>query len=599
MARGNVKWRSTFKSLNGTTCTINIYDPEWPSFIDPISVTAASDPFFFEEDESDDLLTDVLRYRTGYIRLVEQADSGMQNLTEIWPTSAFQRYVEVLYGSTVVFNGYIQMQNFSSELVPVPRVLEFPVISPLGLLEQKIFTGIIPPTSKTLGELLNTALVNEYIYVYFPKNYGYPNVVNMSMTISSMVVTPWNKDFHHSDNYDTQNMVMMGESYAFLIEAICKAFGWIAHDTPDALIFTCFDYQGDYVYFPVGHIGESGYGQTADIPATAVDLENYFTLADDQATETTLLPETGIEIEYEGDDDDKIISFDRTYIPTQDAIITMPSYASDPDEQNSLVNLVPVPLLNEFGLMSTFQFNSNDLLTVGQGCVAWNGKEGIMCAGVSYNSPHQLFWVRFYFKKRGTQSYRISYNMIGRQNGYLLQLAASGSDIDPYYIYCSLEISHTDYVQATFYYRHSTTYPQLPSTAVMFITDIKLEILQDDEPYAEYRYKPATDSDIVPATYNPQPAISASVDMPISLYRNTDRLIGNTVRTTKLTEYPYLFTPRKHLVSKFRYSSALTFPHVRLLNYLGKKWRIIAQRFDPWNDEYQLTMQSSSVLDND
>lgn len=84
--------------------------------------------------------------------------------------------------------------------------------------------------------------------------------------------------------------------------------------------------------------------------------------------------------------------------------------------------------------------------------------------------------------------------------------------------------------------------------------------------------------------------------MPISLYRMNDHLIGSSLRDDKLTLYPYLFTPRKQLVSKFRYVSALTLPHARLFSYLNKKWRIIAQRFDPWNDEYILTMQNSSVL---
>ena len=590
----NIRWHADFKSLNGTVCTINIYDNNWPAGVTK-GVTAAADPFFFEEEDSEDLLNDVLRYRTGYIRLVEQ--EGDYDFDSIYPTSTWDRYVEVLYGQTVVFTGYIQMQDFNSDLVPKPRVRELPVISPLGLLDQKVFRGIIPPTSKTLGELLNTALYGTYSYVYFPKNYGYPNPVSMGMKIFSTAITPWNPDFHHSDNIGPQNMVTIGESYAFLIEAICKAFGWIAHDTPDALIFTCFDYEDDYVYFPVGHIGESGYGQTADIPATADDLEDYFTLAEDQATMDTILPETGIEVNYEGDDESQDFNFDRTYIPQQDAIITMPSYANDPDEVNSLVNLDPVPLLNEIGLTSYFTFNTDDLLNVGQGVVAWNGKEGIMCSlSGAYNNNHLLFYIRFYMKKRSGNVYRLSYDMVGRQNGYLLQLAASGGDVDQYYIRASVDPTPTDYIEVSFYYRFGGDYPRLQQYAVIFITNIRLEVLEDGEPYAEYRYKPATDSDIIPEQYNPQPAISSSITMPISLYRNNDHLIGSSVRQTKLTTYPYMFTPRHHLVSKFKYAAALTFPHVRLLNYLSKKWRIIAQRFDPWNDEYQLTMHHSSVL---
>ena len=591
MAR-NIRWHADFKSLNGTVCTINIYDNNWPAGVTK-GVTAAADPFFFEEEDSEDILNDVLRYRTGYIRLVEQ--DGDYDFDSIYPTSTWDRYVEVLYGQTVVFTGYIQMQDFSSDLVPKPRVRELPVISPLGLLDQKVFTGIIPPTSKTLGELLNTTMYSDYNYVYLPKNYGNPNPITLGMKVQSTVVSPYNEDFHHSMSLGTQNNVMKGETYAYFIEAICKAFGWIAHDVPGALVFTAFDYEDEYCYYPVGHIGESGYRQDANIPATAIDLEDYFELADDQATETTLMPETGIEIDYEGDTYSQDFSFDRTYIPEQNAIITMPSESSSPDEVNSLCNLQRVDLLQEISVATILSFDTDDCLNPGNGICAWNGKEGVMCSLASYNSGTILFWVRFYFKKRSSQSYKVTYNMTGRQNGYLRQLAFSGGDVDDYYAYTQIDPTNADYVQVSFYYRWNGDHPQLPRKAVMFFTNIHLEVYEDGEPYAEYRYTPATDSEVIPAQ-TPQPPISNSVDMPISLYRLNEHLIGTTVRSTKLTEYPYLFAPRKNLVSKFRYIDALTFPHVRLLNYLSKKWRIIAQRFDPWNDEYQLTMQHSSVL---
>ena len=598
MAR-NVKWRASFKSLNGTSCTIDIYQNDWPSYIDPIQVTAAADPFFFEEDDSDDLLDDVLRYSTGYIRLVKQFDSGIASLDDIYPTEAFDRYVEVKYGNTVVFNGYIQVQDFSDELVPVPRVIELPVISPLGLMDQKIFANILPPTSKTLGELLNTALSGLYSYVYFPKNYGYPNPITMGMKILSTVVTPFNDDYHYTMNIASDNYVMKGESYAFLIEAICKAFGWIAHEIPGSLIFTAFDYEDQYYYYPVSRIGESGYGADADIPATAIDLTDYFTPADDHSNVTKLLPETGIEINYEGESDTKEFDFVHTYIPEQDAIITMPTYANEPDEVNSICNLHSIYNLHETSIQGVLSFDNNDLLNIGRGCCAWNGDKGVMISmSGAEHSGNQLFWLRFYFKKRGSQIYRVSYDMIGRQNGYLLQLAVSGSDVDEYYVYTTIDPTNTDYVEVKFNYRFDSNHPQLPSQAVIFISNIRLKILEDSEPYSEYRYKPAGDSDIIPEVYNPQPAISKSITMPISLYRNNDNLVGSSVRSNKITTYPYMFTQRKHFVGNFRFSAALTFPHVRLLSYMSKNWRIIAQRFNIWDDEYQLTMENSSILDS-
>ena len=106
MAR-NIRWRCSFKSLKGVSCVINIYDNDWSGGI--VSVTGADDPFYYEEDNSDDILNEVIRYRTGYIRLVEQGVFGA--LKDIYPTSTFDRFVEVLYDGAVVFNGYIQSEE--------------------------------------------------------------------------------------------------------------------------------------------------------------------------------------------------------------------------------------------------------------------------------------------------------------------------------------------------------------------------------------------------------------------------------------------------------------------------------------------------------
>ena len=155
---------------------------------------------------------------------------------------------------------------------------------------------------------------------------------------------------------------------------------------------------------------------------------------------------------------------------------------------------------------------------MGIGCCAWNGNKGVMISmSAAEHSGHQMFWLRLYFKKRGSQSYRVSYDMIGRQNGNLMILAVSGSDVDEYYVYTTIDPTNTDYVEVKFNYRFDSNHPQLPSQAVIFISNIRLKILEDSEPYSEYRYKPAGDRDIIPEVYNPQPSISKSITMPISL----------------------------------------------------------------------------------
>ena len=344
---GNIQWTFPFKSLNGTSCRIDVYKRGYTAeFV--YTLRAAANPFYFEEDDSDDLLNDVLRYRTGYIRVIEEYAHGW--ISEIYPSAPFDRYVEVYYGETLVFNGFIQVQDFSNDQVPVPRVIELPVISPLGLMEKRTFRNWAyqPPTNVKIATLLNTVLGIDYSYVYYPRNYGYPNPVSLSSKILSLVVTPWNPDYHQSMNIASYQRVMKGEKYSYLIDAICKAFGWIAHDTPDALIFTAFDHEGDYIRTQVGHIDEEGYTEVVSIPSTVEDLTTYFTADDDHANITTLQPETGIEISYDGDTLNREFSFDHTYVPDNNGIVTMPSESSEPDEINSICNLTPVPSLTKY-----------------------------------------------------------------------------------------------------------------------------------------------------------------------------------------------------------------------------------------------------------
>lgn len=594
-SQGNIQWTFPFKSLNETSCRIDVYKKGYTgSFV--YTLKAAANPFFYEEDEDSDILNNVVRYRTGYIRVIEEYGTGWLN--DMYPTDFFDRYVEVYYGEILAFNGFIQVQDFSSEQVPTPRVLEFPVISPMGLFNKKIFRNILPPQSVSLGYLLNQA-ASGYDYVYFPDRYGYPNPVSMNMEIFSLVVSPWNEDYHHSMNTGAYNKIMKGESYEFLIEAICKAFGWICHDTPSALIFTAFDYEDTYCRFPVGHIGEAGYKESVDVPSTAVALTDYFENADNAANMTTLLPDTGIEIGYGGDSDESHpFSLDRMYIPEQNAIITMPSMVGNsPDEIFSICNLLPIAQLYELTPIQQLSFNNDDHLNVGHGCCAWNGMEGIMISIGTYSTNFELFKLRFYLKRRSGQGYYVSYDMKGIKNGALGGLAFNESDIDKYYIKYEIDTTNDDYIEVSFKYRWGgNTYPQLPMYALIFIHNIELKVYEDNIPYSDYIYKPAKESDILPEDYDPQPAVSSSIDMPISLYRLNDNLIGTSLRSTRLTTYPYLFQPRKELVSKFRIISNLTLPHMRLFNYMSKKWRIIAQRFDLWNDEMKLTMQNSPIL---
>lgn len=597
-SQGNIQWTFPFKSLNGTNCRIDVYKKGYTGdFV--YSLTCAANPVSFSDDDSEDLLNDVLRYRTGYIRVIEQYSYGYLN--DIYPHDVFDRYVEIMYGQTLIFNGFIQLQDFSSELVPIPRELELPIISPLGLMENRNFSNIfyLPPTTITILELINIVSASfGYQYFYVPKNYGYPNTVSLLKTISTLVISPWNENFHYSDPRPMYN-VMTSRTYSFIVDAICKAFGWICHDTPEGLVFTAFDHDGDYLRYTTDHIDESAYTTTIDMPSTPLPLTDYFELADNNAQEKNILPETGIEINYDGISGDRDFSFAHFYCP-DDPVVVMSDY--DPQYPNhaeifSVCSLLPVPLVDETDLIGTFTFDENNKLSVGTHAVAWNGHEGVMVSVGSYPSDHNLFYVRFYMKRRSNQSFGISYELLKRSDGALGGLNYAPDNDAEHYITTVLDLnnSHPDYVQVNFRYHWGGDYPQLNSKALLFIYNIRLEVCEDEEPFAAYRYKPADKSDILPNTQNP-PVISSSITMPISLYRLNDNLIGETVFSTKLTEYPYMFAQRKVLVSKFKIVNELALPYAYLISYLNKKWRIIAMSWNLWNDEVTINAQHSSTL---
>lgn len=589
MAR-NIRWQVTFKSFNGTTYNVNIYDNDWPAGV-VMPVRGAADPFFYEESRSDDLLNDVLRYRTGYIRVIEDTPGA---LDDIYPTNIFDRYVECVSGTTVIFNGYIQVQDFQRPFKPGPRILELPVVSPLGLFEKRTFTvtPFDPPTTVTLGELLDIAMnLGAYEKVTFPDITG----TGFDKTVSSLAVCPFNTDYHHSMTSSYMDRMFAPQTYAYLIEAICKAYGWICHDTPTALVFTSFDHKGSYAYYQKGHIGETNYKQNESVSQTGDNLANHFTATDNNASLSTILPDTGIAISYEGDDGNPDFTFDRTYFNG-----VAQKNAQDPREITSICNLLAPLQLHEVTGCGSLSFDSSGKVNIGLGIVAWNGNEGVLISfDSSWADGRELFVIRLYRKIISGYSFSsLSYDIMTSVRN-IDQL--EDDDEEATLAHFDVTFNYTqDYIEVHFIYHYGQTIQggtllPLDDNFLVFIHNISFEWVYNGEPYASYKYLPASKGDTIPSTG--YPAISSSVTMPISLYRFNDRMIGDTLLTTKVTEYPYLFQKRTEFVGKFRGTSPYLV-HVRLFSFLGKKWRVIGQSFHPWNEvPYTLTLQSSPVLD--
>lgn len=225
-----------------------------------ITLTADTDPLTLEENDDTDLLN-VIRYTTGYINIL--ADDSI-DVADIFPTTSItERYVEILEGSTVIFRGYVQAQEFSrmgnyATTGNPPQSVSIPIISPLGLIDDLEFEKVTSPTDFTLWELLKICLYKlggnpggvastPYTYVYFPHVVS-GSALLKKLKLPSLVISPYSDDNTHDSSITVDDCFEV-ESISYFIEGLCRCFGCMVHDTPDALVFTKFDYTGSYVRY--------------------------------------------------------------------------------------------------------------------------------------------------------------------------------------------------------------------------------------------------------------------------------------------------------------------------------------------------------------
>lgn len=158
----NVKWCIEFVSQKGNPCRVDIYDNNWPAGASAIGLIGAADPFSFEEDDTDNLVNDVLRFRTGYINVIEESFGA---LNDLHPDHSTDLFVSVSYDDVAVFNGFLQAQSFSNPYSPGPNVVSIPIVSPLGVAGERTLLPRITSGGYTgMKELsINTGDLQNYL----------------------------------------------------------------------------------------------------------------------------------------------------------------------------------------------------------------------------------------------------------------------------------------------------------------------------------------------------------------------------------------------------------------------------------------------------
>ena len=132
-----IHWQIKFRSLRtDTTYTVNIYDPSYSG--QPIQLKGGAHPFTTQESDDDDMFIPI-RTHTGYLRVVDDgkdANGNTWNWKSLLPSTDTDRPVTLTNGSgIVVWQGFMQSQNFGGLLYGNPQEREFPIQCPLAILE--------------------------------------------------------------------------------------------------------------------------------------------------------------------------------------------------------------------------------------------------------------------------------------------------------------------------------------------------------------------------------------------------------------------------------------------------------------------------------
>ena len=228
----------TFKSLRaGTTYVVNIGGGDGAA----VPLKGGAQPFTTEEDGDEDVFVPI-RTQSGYIRIVDDgkdANGAAFDWKDLMPDTDTSRPVTLTANGTVVWQGFMQAQNFGGVLYGNPQEREFPVQCPLTILSTQ------QPTTQDIQIRSFAYLIN--LIVTIPATLSSDAVgfdyikVQGGMDAQQWLLKKfdWQNLLSDSSNNDITPRYNMFEA----LEDICRFWGWTARTVGRTLYLTCTDDQ--------------------------------------------------------------------------------------------------------------------------------------------------------------------------------------------------------------------------------------------------------------------------------------------------------------------------------------------------------------------
>ena len=627
------RWTIPFVSMANKQCRIDIYDPSWTGSVTELSTNngnapgvPAADPFYFEEDDDEDLLQ-VVRIKTGYINLIEIVQDG---LTDIYPTSLKSRYIEAFYDNAICFRGYIQQQSFENDWAAVPREVSLPVVSVMGIAESLKFTPNFDYARRKLGSYMKQVLDlvepsegTKYAKVIFPQNN-----VDFAGDVRQIVITPPNKNF--SQAIGTTDAAYEGIYLNEFLEGVCNAYGWIMHDMTTSVLFTMFDSPANYYAYNVSDLASASNIQL-DTTQEDLSLDTSMSPSSDDSTITQIMPMKKLTLNYQGENPASVTMDYNLCRCTKFISVGQfgPSQTLEPygvaifepvgHEVVSYSNYLKTDGRIYVGTTNRGRFYDNGIYIA----ECFDKKRIVMQNVPNFINQSELRLVQFRFDTRPLAGAGSSMNTpltveIDFSWGQNLQsLGYEGSvhqiEITIYDGYSWQTISPALFsdesnhiVKAKFYNvsdRGSIWVTlAIPSGTSIYPHDItsidSIKLYYPENEFDKYiKHK-----DVVVLEGNNAGISDNDIDVLMSCWCDNLNMIGTT-RLDRFTDYQYMFLPQNRLQLRMRPKSGQAWPGIAA--YIDKiqfwktnwRWRLIALTFHPWDDEWMLTMHRSSTIE--
>jgi len=232
-----VKYRSIFKSKDGTVRAIHISDSNYTGAI--TELVPADNPFTTREEDDDNPFTP-MRPQSGYIRII---DTDNEIFEEIVPANNTQLMVAV-YGGTwdgttfqidpfdLQWQGFIQSQVYTQPWTEHKNILELPVISVLGALQYISLSPSDSNTTYNIFQIVSKASaqlgVNFTIRTCCDLNFG----ALLNMYVRKQVLL---KTINAKRISDGEVTITTGLSFYDILEQWAKLLGFAWRESTDGI----------------------------------------------------------------------------------------------------------------------------------------------------------------------------------------------------------------------------------------------------------------------------------------------------------------------------------------------------------------------------